>query len=114
VFSRCSWHLMGLGCEAARLKPQSVIFMVECYRIDAVFHSLPASAPARELVSVLACLFPLARIKHRAVAQHSMHDDRKALGERGLRMLQRRAMANAQSFRLSGGLNRVSITFTAS
>jgi hypothetical protein len=97
VFSTCSWHLMGLaGCEAAWLKPQSAIFMVACYRIDAVFHSLPASAPARKLVSVLARLVPLDRIKHRAVAQHGMHDDRKASGERGSSLAHARASGNGE------------------
>ena len=109
AFSACSlWHLMGsAGCRVARLKPQSAI-LAACYK------SAPSSAPslgrrsARELGST-SCPVDAARyaglnsVPWRNMACMRMAR-RRASAIRALRIVDRLAIANAQSFSFSGPL----------
>ena len=101
------WHLMGsAGCKVAWLKPQSVDGSAACYRIGAITCSLPrASLP---LGSSLRSPF-LAEAKYQAgwnlVPSRSMAcmmmASRRASAIRALRMVDRLAIASAQSFSFS-------------
>ena len=103
-------HLMGsAGCGAARLKSQSVEGSAACYSIGAIIRSLPrASLPLGSSFRppVLVGADRLRRFELGAVPKHGMHDNggRRASAIRALRMVDRFAMANAQSFSFSAPL----------
>jgi len=102
------WHLMGLaGCGAARLKSQSAKLTAR-YRIGAVICSLPRRRSARELGST-SCLADvpgyagLNSVPSRSMACMMMAR-RRASAIRALRIVDRLAIANAQSLSFSGPL----------
>jgi hypothetical protein len=101
------WHLMGsAGCGAAWLKSQSAKRAAR-YRIGAVICSLPrASLRSGARFDLLSDWRLLCRIELGAVAQHGVHDDGKAPGERDPRLaiIIVLAIANAQSLSFSAGL----------
>ena len=104
------WHLMGLaGCGAAWLKSQSVDGSTACYRIGAVIHSLPrASLPLGSSVRPPVRLTLLGYAGLNSVPCRSMAcmmmARRRASAIRALRIVERFAMASAQSFSFSGPL----------
>jgi hypothetical protein len=110
VLSVLIWHLMGLaGCGAAWLKSQSVDGSTACYRIGAVIHSLPrASLPLGSSVrppvrSALLGYAGLNSVPCRSMACMIIAR-RRASATRALRIVERLAMASAQSFSFSGAL----------
>ena len=98
---------MGLGgCRAARLKSQSVN-ATACYRIGAVICSLPRaslrSGARFDLLSDWRCYAGLNSVPSRSMACMMMAR-RRASAIRALRIVDRLAIANAQSLSFSAGL----------
>src|SRR5271167_1927053 len=94
------------GCRAARLKSQSAN-LAACYKIHAVIYSLPrASLPLGSSVRPPVRLAWLRWVELAAVSQHGVHDDGEAPREcdRALRIVDRLAIANAQSLSFNGPL----------
>ncbi len=101
------WHLMGsAGCRAARLKSQSAN-LAACYRIGAVICSLPRASlrlGARfDLLSDWRCYAGLNWVPCSSMACMMMAR-RRASAIRALRIVDRLAIANAQSLSFSGPL----------
>jgi hypothetical protein len=99
-----AWHLMGsAGCRAAWLKSQSV-GVAACYTIGAVICSLPW----RRLRSGARCDLLVGYAGLNSVPSLSMAcimiARRRASATRALRIVDRRAIAKAQSLSFSGGL----------
>lgn len=116
VFSTCSRHSMGsAGCEAAWLKSQPAIEWPHATE------SAPSTTPSLGR-SRSGARFGLLSADRQAglnvVPLRSMAcmriARRRASATRALRMVERRAIANAQSFSLSGCFQRVSMTLAAS
>ena len=101
---------MGLaGCRVAWLKPQSVAGSTACYRIGAIVCSLPrASLPlgssSRPPVFFASPAYAAAKsVPSRSMACMMM-TNRRASAIRALRIVERLAMASAQSFSFSAPL----------
>ena len=98
------------GCRAAMLKAQSsAMFASTCYRIDAVTGSLPgANTPARESVAASWSFDLWSQADLNSAPSRSMAcmitASLRARATRACRMVDRLAIANAQSFSLSGAL----------
>jgi hypothetical protein len=98
------WHLMGsAGCRAARLKSQSAK-LTACYRIGAVICSLPWAS----LRSGARCVLLFGYAGLNSVPSRSMAcmiiAKRRASAIRALRVVDRLAIANAQSLSFKAGL----------
>ena len=102
------WHLMGsAGCRAARLKSQSAK-LTACYRIGAVIYSLPwaslRSGARFDLCPVAVSGYAgLNWVPCRSMACMMMAR-RRASAIRALRIVDRLAIADAQSLSFSGCL----------
>ena len=98
------WHLMGsAGCGAARLKSQSAE-LAACYRIGAVICSLPrASLRSGARFDLLFGYAGLNSVPSRSMACMMMAR-RRASAIRALRIVDRLAIANAQSLSFNAGL----------
>jgi hypothetical protein len=91
------------GCGAARLKSQSAK-LATCYKIGAVIHSLPwASLRLGARFDLLLGYAGLNSVPSRSMACMMMAS-RRASAIRALRMVDRWAIAKAQSFSFSGPL----------
>jgi catechol 2,3-dioxygenase-like lactoylglutathione lyase family enzyme len=109
---RAHGHLMGsAGYGAAWLKSQSAIRSTACYRIGAVIHSLPrASLPLGSSFRspVLSGSLPIGYAGLNSVPCRSMAcmmiASRRARAIRAFRIVDRAAIASAQSFSFSGPL----------
>ena len=104
---RAHGHLMGLaGGRAARLKPQSAKLAAR-YRIGAVICSLPRaslrSGARFDLLFDYCCYAGLNSVPSRSIASMMMAR-RRASAIRALRIVDRLAIANAQSLSFSAGL----------
>lgn len=91
------------GCNVARLKPQSVDGSTACYRIGAIICSLPrALLPLGSAVRPPVFVVVGDQAGWNSVPSLSMAcmmmAKRRASAIRALRMVERLAMANAQSF----------------
>lgn len=94
--------------RAAMLKAQLAVMSAStCYRIDAITGSLPgANAPARELVAA-SFLFPFQAGLNSAPSRSMacmITASLRARATRACRMVDRLAMAKAQSFSFRGAL----------
>jgi hypothetical protein len=101
------WHLMGsAGCGVAGLKSQSAK-RAACYRIGAIICSLPRaslrSGARFDLLSDWRCYAGLNSVPSRSMACMMMAR-RRASAIRALRIVDRLAIANAQSLSFSAGL----------
>ena len=98
------WHLMrSAGCRAARLKSQSAN-LAACYRIHAVICSLPrASLRSGARFDLLFGYAGLNSVPSRSMACMMMAR-RRASAIRALRIVDRLAIANAQSLSFNAGL----------
>ena len=91
------------GCGAARLKSQSAK-LATCYKIGAVIHSLPwASLRSGARFDLLLGYAGLNSVPSRSMACMMMAS-RRASAIRALRMVDRLAIAKAQSLSFSGPL----------